>query len=978
MSKLTLTTCLFDLARRQTSTPRRTVEELLGHADPVLSLDLSMVIYADPELCPELSKRREDKGFADCTKVIPLSFEDLPGHGEIVPRLEQCHLPVNRNVAKDTPNMLFMGWNKPGLMARTAKENPFGATHIGWIDLGIAHAHVFPIQPAAKPFEDLPSKMRFHQLRFFNAKVFSWSEYWNYCHCLIAAGWMVGDLEHVIEFADDFHVEAMKFLDSGKVMIDEDVIAVMTLNKPGNYEFRYGGYPTLLNNSDKIRQVGWLVWYLKDAFNYGCGSAYCQEIAKEALQSYRDGTLVLKNEELVHLENLAKGPLLALVMIVKNESERIAETLRSVKPFIDTWSILDTGSTDGTQELIKKELEGVPGFLEQEGIKTYEDTGFIDYAETRNRGLELAAKTESVFYLLLNGDDFLQEGAKLREHCERLRNETHGGYWVRLKGEVAGEYTSTRLTRAASKWRYHCPTHEVLSGSEHVPFTLDGVHIKHLEDSWETRITRWHRDEKVLQRFWDKHPGDHRTAFYLAQTHECLGEDGSTADRIKHIQAAIKWYQKRADLGGWIEEACEARQRAAGCARKLGKPWAEVQQMYLEAHTLMPHRMEPIYQIAQHYHEEDNHALCYLFAIRGLNVPFPEKDALGVDREVYEWRLNDLVAIHAFYLNEHQVGRAAGQRAVNARPNDMRMRHNLAFYAKSAEEMYQGFKSKEIKLENLGIYHPTNPSVMIAAGRRSAVVRSVNYQIVNGSYIWPDDDHTIRTKNWWVDFDKNWEVIGQTEILDKTDVPRVDFPVRGYEDCRLFRWRGKNYLSAVSCDLMFLTGTEGAREIVLLELDDDLSVVSVEPIRGEWSRFHQKNWMPMVEAGSLSWIYSTIPFQKIGYSQLSTTQVKNEGLLRGGSQAVKVPGGWLWLVHEVTADASGRSRVYLHRFAYSQKGDKLDGLSPPFYLKEKGIEFAAGLALEGEALVASFGVADKQACLGFFPLKSVLSQITPV
>lgn len=922
MSKITLVTCLFDIARRRTGASHRTVAELLGYSDPVLSLDQDLVIFCDPGMQRELAERRAAKGLTDRTKIVVMPLESLPRASEWLPQLQTALLPATRNLAKDTPHMLLMGWSKPRLMALVAEENPFGATHVGWIDLGIAHAGCFPISPNSRPFDDLPSKVRLHHLYPFDLETVSKPGFWDSTHCLIAAGWMLGDLEHVRQFAADFEREADTLLATGRASIDEDLLAVVVAKNPTAYESRRVRYPDLLNCSSR--------------------------------------------------------PLLALVMMVKNESMRIAETLRSVKPFIDTWSILDTGSTDGTQGIIRKELEGVPGFLDEEPIKTYEDTGFIDYAESRNRGLELAAQTHAIFYLLLNGDDFLREGPKLREHCERLRDVPQGGWWVRLRGETPGEYTSTRLTRADANWRYHCPTHEVLSGPDHVGGTLSGCYIYHLEDSWETRINRWHRDEKVLMRYWEKNHNDPRTAFYLAQTQECLGEDGSTVDRIKHLMSAVQWYQTRASLGGWIEEVYEARQRAAACSKKLQKPWAEVQQMYLEAHATMAHRMEPLWQIAQHYHEEDNHALCYLFALRGLNVPFPVNDALGVDREVYEWRLHDLVAIHAFYLGEHDIGRAAGQKAVSARPDDMRMRHNLAFYAKSSKDLFGSFESKELKLEDLGIYHVTNPSIIWDRKGRSGVIRSVNYRIIDGGYVWPEDDHTIRTRNWWVDFDQDWNITKQVEILDKTNLPRIDFPVRGYEDCRIFRWRDKTWLSAVACDLRYMAGQDGAREIVLLELDDDHHVVSVEPIRGSWSKGHQKNWMPMVEMGSLSWIYSTLPFQKVAYSRTEEPSFQEEGMLRGGSQVISAPGGGrLWLVHEVTVGGDYRGRIYLHRFVYSKTGSRVDGLSPPFYLLEKGIEFAAGLARDGDRFVVSFGVADKAAHLGFLDCKRVMASLTP-
>ena len=40
-------------------------------------------------------------------------------------------------------------------------------------------------------------------------------------------------------------------------------------------------------------------------------------------------------------------------MIVKNESKVIERCLGSVKDFINYWVIVDTGSTDGTQQIIK-------------------------------------------------------------------------------------------------------------------------------------------------------------------------------------------------------------------------------------------------------------------------------------------------------------------------------------------------------------------------------------------------------------------------------------------------------------------------------------------------------------------------------------------------------------------------------------------------------------------------------------------------
>ena len=52
-----------------------------------------------------------------------------------------------------------------------------------------------------------------------------------------------------------------------------------------------------------------------------------------------------------------KKPTICLTMIVKNEAETIKRCIDSVKDHIDYLVICDTGSTDGTQDLIKEIMD---------------------------------------------------------------------------------------------------------------------------------------------------------------------------------------------------------------------------------------------------------------------------------------------------------------------------------------------------------------------------------------------------------------------------------------------------------------------------------------------------------------------------------------------------------------------------------------------------------------------------------------------
>lgn len=86
-----------------------------------------------------------------------------------------------------------------------------------------------------------------------------------------------------------------------------------------------------------------------------------------------------------------KKPLLGLVMIVKNENATIATTLDSVKHDIDYWTIVDTGSTDGTQDTVEATMGGIPGQLLSEP--------FLDFSTTRNFALRVCPRS-SVFPFL--------------------------------------------------------------------------------------------------------------------------------------------------------------------------------------------------------------------------------------------------------------------------------------------------------------------------------------------------------------------------------------------------------------------------------------------------------------------------------------------------------------------------------------------------------------------------------------------------
>ncbi len=154
------------------------------------------------------------------------------------------------------------------------------------------------------------------------------------------------------------------------------------------------------------------------------------------------------------------GQTICLNMIVKNEAHVIQRCLESVRPMIDTWLIVDTGSTDGTQDVIRRFLHDVPGEVVERP--------WVDFASNRTEALTLA-RGRADYVLTIDADETLEIAPGFE-----LPELTADSYNVELQYGTYS-YLRKQLVRDALPWRYsgvlhediHCPeaeSEEVLSG----------------------------------------------------------------------------------------------------------------------------------------------------------------------------------------------------------------------------------------------------------------------------------------------------------------------------------------------------------------------------------------------------------------------------------------------------------------------------------------------------------------------------------
>jgi len=372
-------------------------------------------------------------------------------------------------------------------------------------------------------------------------------------------------------------------------------------------------------------------------------------------------------------------PLFGVVMIVKNEARGMKETIRSFRDHVDHWTILDTGSTDRTREIIREELKGVPGNLFEEP--------FVDFSSTKNRALELHG-TSTVFTIFLHGDEIIVNPKGLVDFLQSRRDEegpTENCYYISYENPSTS-YFMERIGRTGCGWGFHGPTHEAyidLFETSHATIKIPtDVKIFH-DTSGRTEGSlrqRWLLDLDLLLRELERNPDSERWTYYLGQTYHAL-ED---------FQKAYETFDKRIGMGGWQEEVFYSIYMKALSAMDLERPWNQVMDLLLEAHAHSPHRVEPLNLIARKYWGDQKYGLCYLFGSYGATIPYPSNYILFIERDLYSWRMNDVVSSCAYYIGKYSEGKAATEKALLYVPegrDKARLEDNLAFYEQAMAEL---------------------------------------------------------------------------------------------------------------------------------------------------------------------------------------------------------------------------------------------------------------------------------------------------
>lgn len=326
-------------------------------------------------------------------------------------------------------------------------------------------------------------------------------------------------------------------------------------------------------------------------------------------------------------------------MIVKNEKPVIERCLASVKPWIDHWVIVDTGSTDGTQEVIRSFLKEVPGELHEQPWK--------NFGHNRQEALKLA-KGKADYILFIDADEVLEGKFDKKDLNEDIYLAA-----VCVQRDPYVALQRAFLVADSLDWSWKGVIHEKIECSKpEVSWRfLPKVEVSALakDGNRSQDPNKFLKDAETLEKALLEEPDNSDYLYYLAQSYYSAGK----------FEQALMHYEKRAQCQeGWDQYTFWSKYQVAFLQQLLGKEPAVFLKNYSEAFCYRPTRAEPLARMANYHYERKNYLLGYIIAQFGAKMPCPP-DFIYVEQWVYSYGMLAIMANCAlemgWFAEAHQL-----------------------------------------------------------------------------------------------------------------------------------------------------------------------------------------------------------------------------------------------------------------------------------------------------------------------------------
>lgn len=334
---------------------------------------------------------------------------------------------------------------------------------------------------------------------------------------------------------------------------------------------------------------------------------------------------------------------LCLNMIVKNESKTLPKLFKSLQNVINYYVILDTGSTDGTPDLIKEEMDK---YKIKGDVHHME---WVNFAVCRQKALELAVG-KSDYVLIIDADE------ELNYNNTKLFNSLSKDCYYLKRKYGNSEYFLPAIINISENnklgWKWKGVVHNYLV-SENKNITTENV----LNDVWIlshvhggakshgiTTKEKYLRDVNLLKEELEKNPNDSRSQFYLAQSYR---------DALMPKEA-LEEYKKRINMGGWKEELFYSYYQVGKLMIQLNYSFGEVFPVFMKAYETDSRRIEPIYYLIDVCRKQKKYHLGYLLG-KGIYNIRSTNALLFVDKWVYNYAMLDVFSVCSYWAGDYKT-----------------------------------------------------------------------------------------------------------------------------------------------------------------------------------------------------------------------------------------------------------------------------------------------------------------------------------
>ncbi|AYV85476.1 MAG: hypothetical protein Satyrvirus18_13 [Satyrvirus sp.] len=352
------------------------------------------------------------------------------------------------------------------------------------------------------------------------------------------------------------------------------------------------------------------------------------------------------------------------VAIVRNESHIIKRCLDSISNIATSYIICDTGSTDGTPEIIKTYMKEkqIPGEVIHKE--------WLNYGYNKSYLMEQAYNKSKAKYIIWHDADevFLTNINNLTSYLTKqdaeelfnwLENTPESITYIKtINGN--SHYKRWNIVRNNQLYKWISPKHEWLSG------TIDNTHKNYhkfilfarKEGSASRDILRCQKDSQLYLDYIRDNGGLEkcpREVFYLAQEYEAF-----------NTKKAIKYYKIKSQLtNNWIQEVYITYLRLGRLTeinKKKIKYWKK-------GIKLLPERLECFHELIKHFLSSKKWEKAFKYGWLAPENREINEENLFIEIDVYQYKFDLDFSMAAYYSDKYELANNINQKNIMRNSN---------------------------------------------------------------------------------------------------------------------------------------------------------------------------------------------------------------------------------------------------------------------------------------------------------------------